>query len=296
MAEQEAMGVQRALRRPGRPRRVDDDRRVLGGRVGGAGTTARRSREAASKSSVPSMPPPPTTIAVRRLGQSVADLGDFRPVRRVGDERARRESRSRYSSASGPNSTNSGHGDQARPVRGEVGDGGLVALREEDRHAVAGPQALRREHVGEPVRELARTRRTSSAAPRPPRPRRSAPCAPGWPVGVAAERRRPDVEPGRDAPPELGAERLVRSQWRRGDTHDRRRGSAADDGQDDVRRVGARREGRSGGQAGARHRHRREPPGVRVAVEAREVARRDLEPDPVARRGRRCRSTIRSIS
>ena len=36
---------------------------------------------------------------------------------------------------------------QAGPIRGDVGDGGLVALRKEDRDAVAGPQALRRVHV-----------------------------------------------------------------------------------------------------------------------------------------------------
>ncbi len=169
------MGMQRALGRPGRARRVDDDRRVVGRRVA-APEPARRLARGPPRSPAcrrcrhrRRRSPPAARAAGRRIsatfGQFASSVtidaraGVAQPVlERVGAEEHEQR-----------------HRDQTGPVRGDVGDGGLVALREEDRHAVpgrAGPAPRTRWRA---CWRAGATPRTSSAGRRPHRPRRSAP-------------------------------------------------------------------------------------------------------------------------
>ncbi len=110
--------------------------------------------------------------------------------------------------ASGPNSTNSGTAMSARAVDGQVGDRRLGDLREQDRDAIAGPQAVRGEHVRQPVRRV-----PELGEAHPPdasrlvlddqcrsRPGRAA----AWRSTVSDG----DVVPGRDLPSEIASELL----------------------------------------------------------------------------------------
>ena len=107
-----------------------------------AGAKRRVARaSASSKSACRPRPSPPTTMMVARSGSRSRISATFGQFVGVGDQRGAPESARRYSSASGPNSTNSGTAISADAVGGEVRDRGLGRLRQEDRHPVARREA-----------------------------------------------------------------------------------------------------------------------------------------------------------
>ena len=94
------------------------------------------------------------------------------------------------------------HRDEARLVRRKVGDGGLVPLRKEHRHAIAPLDALRAEHVGKAIgepRDVAEAERRHLAQSVDFEERGLVPRG-----GVAVRDVRADVEAVRDRPAEVG--------------------------------------------------------------------------------------------
>ena len=113
----------------------------------------------------------------------------------------------RNSSASSPNSANSGNRDHAGAKRRQMRDRQFQRLRQEHRDAVAADEAIGLQHIGEPARHL------RDLVERGPRrgavlvdiDQREAARA----VGIAVAARGRDVESRRDVPAEIAVELVV---------------------------------------------------------------------------------------
>ena len=143
VAREDAVAVERALRRPGRAGGVDEERRRVGRRRGRL-ERGRRGREQpvevvvdVDQGAVEAERPHP----LQRL-----PLAEHDPRLRVAEPDVERVGAERRAQR---------HGDRAELVGGDVRDRGLGALREHDRDPVAGHGAGRGQGVGEPVRALA---------------------------------------------------------------------------------------------------------------------------------------------
>ena len=275
------MGVQRALRRTRRARRVDDDRRVLGRGVA-APEPARRPRE--GRLEVQRAVDAATAHDDRRpqLGQSVPDLGDFRPVRRVGDDRARARSPATGTRARRGRRARTA-GTAIRPARYAATCATPVSWPCESRIATRSPG--RRPCATNTLEACSASRATPRTSSR-----RTLPASSSTISAVAPGRRsawRPSV-----AVPMLNRAGMRHRNSARSASYVRDRGAATLTTDARARPPTTGRmtcDGwaaswstvwRAGRTASARPEG---APGVRVSVEAREVARRDLDADPMAR-------------
>ena len=151
VAEQEPMGVERALGWAGRARRVDDDRRVVGQRVNGR----ERGRGGAELAGVVERPVDPATVDHddrAQVGQALADLGHLGPVRRVGDERDGARIGQPVLDGLRAEQHEQRDGDEPGAVGRDVGDARLRRLGQEDRDPIARDEAVPGQDVRQPVR------------------------------------------------------------------------------------------------------------------------------------------------
>src|SRR5713101_3166714 len=205
VAEEDAVRVQRSLRLARGARSIDDDRRVLGRRRNGV-EPARGALERGGQIDG-ALAGPVRAEDQAQLGQALAKPLDLRQLVPVGDDRARAAVLQPELQGLLAEQLEERDRDQARLVHGDVGDRGLLPLRQEDRDAVAARQPVRDQHVGEPVRQLL-DRRESELGDLPrgldlDERRRS----PGG--GMAVHDGYADVEPLRDRPLVTGPRPLV---------------------------------------------------------------------------------------
>ncbi len=151
--EQDPVRVQRSFRLPRGARGVDDE----GGILGGGGHRLEAARGAIERGRQIDRPLAGAIDAEdqAQVGQALPqplDLGQLLPI---GDDRARSAILESELQRLLAEQLEERDRDEPGLVDRHVGDRGLLALREEDRDAVAARKPVRDEHVGQPVRELA---------------------------------------------------------------------------------------------------------------------------------------------
>lgn len=149
------MRVQRAFRLARRAGRIDDERRIVGSRIGRheVGRLGGERRVVAQHAGSAGRIVADAVDGVQ-CRQLRAQRRDFRVAGRVGNERGRLAVREPVFERVDAEQREERHRDGAELVRGEVRDGRFGALREKDTDAVAAPQAGAHEAVREPVRGI----------------------------------------------------------------------------------------------------------------------------------------------
>ena len=153
VAEQAPVGVQGALGRPRGARRVDEQGRIVGARVGGGEGVARGIEEV----------PEAARLAVARndvlqLVQIGADGLDEVAARGVGHQRAGTAVGEPVPERVGAEQHRERQRHRAELVHGDVGHRGLDALGQDDPHPVPAPDAEAGQRVGEAVAEALQLR------------------------------------------------------------------------------------------------------------------------------------------
>ena len=153
-----AMRVQRALRRAGGARGVDDQRRIVGRGRRPRGRRRWRAPPRRHSDRTPGRAPsaPRTVRSPGSRSRTSAERGE---AGIVGDERRRAAVAQAELQRIRPEQLEQRHGDRADPVDGEMRERRLRPLRQQHRDAVAARDALRLQHV-------AQARRCRSAARR----------------------------------------------------------------------------------------------------------------------------------
>ena len=151
--DQDAMGVQRAFGLAGGARRVDHHRRIVGGRFDG-GEIGRGPRQQIGKA--------PGAIAgavdrqhARELRRLAADAGELGKTLRVGQQRLRAGILQAVGQRIGAEQHRDRQRHGAEFVDRDMGGHDFRRLRQQDGDAVAARDAMRAQHIGEPVGGLA---------------------------------------------------------------------------------------------------------------------------------------------
>ena len=204
------MGVERALRRTARARRVDEQRRVLRPRAArhDAGRPARQHlRELEHPGVAGPRGPPVAQHDVTQLRQVVPDPGHLRPVLAVRQEHPRPAVAEPVAERVGSEQPRQGHAHRPELEGREVGDRVLRGLRQHERDARPGLDPEGAEPARHPVREAAEVVEGVGLG----RPVLGLPDEgpPAGPVGVPVAGVLGDVVGGRDPPRVTGAGVLV---------------------------------------------------------------------------------------
>ena len=150
MAEQYPVRVQRAFGRAGGARGVDDQRRIVGGRVDGC-----EARRCTGEERMEILAAGGGAVAADEGGetrQAVLERQHLGHAFGIGDQRLRRAVGEPVFERVGAEQREQGHGDGAELVRRDMGDRRFGALRQEDADAVAARHAEGAKRVGEAVR------------------------------------------------------------------------------------------------------------------------------------------------
>ena len=147
MTEQNAMGVQRALGLAGGAGGVDHHRRIVGG-----GIDRREIRRGARQQIRKAVVDRNDAGELRHLSANAVELGE---ALRVGDERLGAGILQAIAQRIRAEQHRDRQRDRAELVDRDMGGGDFRRLRQHDGDAVAARNAVRAQHVGEPVRHLA---------------------------------------------------------------------------------------------------------------------------------------------
>ena len=148
------MGVQRALRLAGGAGGVDHHRRIVGGGVDRR-EIGRGARQQVGESSPAPSPAPSSDSTQAELRHLAANLVELGEALRVGDQRLGAGILQPVGQRIGPEQHRERQRDGAELVDRDMGGGDFRRLRQQDRDAVAARDAMRAQHIGEPVGGLA---------------------------------------------------------------------------------------------------------------------------------------------
>jgi hypothetical protein len=153
VADQHAMGMQRALGRAGRAGRVDHQRRIVGGRVDRR-EIGRRARDGAMEVER-ALPGAVERQDQLQLGQLVAKRDDLAEPLRIGDQRPRACVLQAIRDRVRPEQHGERQRDRAELVDRDMNRRDLRSLRQQDGDAVAARDAVGGERVGEAIGRVA---------------------------------------------------------------------------------------------------------------------------------------------